>query len=130
MKKKMVKGENGTMGRGRYLRAAWRDDLAETLGDGGVQQVPKSAPGAAGGPSGNQTNTRNLFLSKMRNEGGKAVADACGARGTGATLERAPIIQRRSAGPLQTPLTPHLLRPQQETKNNPNVHQSHSHKEI
>jgi len=34
---------------------------------------------------GNQTNTRNLFLSKMRNEGGKAAADA---RGAGATHGR------------------------------------------
>jgi hypothetical protein len=86
--KEMVKGENGTMGRELHRREARKAALAETLGNGGVPQAPKSAPGAAGGPSGDKTNTRNLFLSKMRNEGGKAAADAGGARGAGATLDR------------------------------------------
>jgi hypothetical protein len=74
------------MGRGRIQRAAQMSALAETLGHDGGPQTPKSAPGAAGGPSGKQTTTQDLFPSKMLKTGGKAGADAGGARVEGATF--------------------------------------------
>jgi len=51
------------------------------------------------------------------------------------TLQRAQVIQRRSASPLQKPLTPpprnalHLVRQRQETESHPNAHQRYSYKE-
>ena len=76
MEKKMVKGDNESMGRGLLFRwATQKSALAETFSHCVGQQAPKSAPGTAGGPSGKQTTTRNLFLSKMRDGGGKAGAD-------------------------------------------------------
>jgi hypothetical protein len=66
---------------------AQKSALAETLDHGCWPQTPKSAPAAAGGPSGKQTTPRNLFLSKMRNAEGKTVTDACGARVTGSLID-------------------------------------------
>jgi hypothetical protein len=73
------------MGRGRFRRAARKTALAETLGNDVGPQAPKSVAG----PSGKQTNTRNLFQSKMKTEGGKAAADAGGARVAGTSQRRA-----------------------------------------
>ena len=82
----MVKGENGTMDRGQNRTTEKKYAPAETLGPDGGPLMPKSAPGAAGGPSGKQTTPRNLFLSKMLNRGGKSGADAGCAHVEGATI--------------------------------------------
>jgi hypothetical protein len=81
---KMVNGENGTMGRGRHRRASQKSALAEKLGHDGGPQTPKSATGAAGGPSGKQTTTQNLIL-KVHRDGGGSAAEAGGARDAGVT---------------------------------------------
>ena len=80
----MVNGENGTMGRGRHRRASQKSALAEKLGHDGGPQTPKSATGAAGGPSGKQTTTQNPLL-KVHRDGGGAATGAGGARDAGAT---------------------------------------------
>jgi hypothetical protein len=53
--------------------------------DGGPL-TPKSAPGAAGGPSGKETSTHHLFPSKMVKTGEKAGADHGGAHAQGARI--------------------------------------------
>ena len=52
MEKKMVKGDNELMGRGGLRGATQKSALSETFGHSVGPQVPKTAPGAAGGPSG------------------------------------------------------------------------------
>jgi len=74
------------MDRGQNRTAAQKSALAETLGPDGGPQTPKSAPGAAGGASGKETSTQHLFPPKMLKTGGKAGADAGGARAQGATI--------------------------------------------
>jgi hypothetical protein len=93
----MAKGENGTRDPGRSQRAAQKPALAEILGHDGGPQTPKSAPGAAVAPSGKQTTTQELFPSKMLKTGGKARADAGGARLEGATFSTP------GGGPQHTP---------------------------
>ena len=51
----MVKGENGTMDRWQNRTTEKKYAPAETLGPDGGPLTPKSAPGAAGGPSGKLT---------------------------------------------------------------------------
>ena len=82
----MVKGENGTMDRGQNRTTEKKYAPAETLGPDGGPLMPKSAPGAAGGPSGKETSTHHLFPSKMVKTEDKAGADDGGAHAQDATI--------------------------------------------
>jgi len=75
------------MDRGQNRTTAKKYAPAETLGPDGGPQTQKSAPGAAGGPSGKETSTHHLFLSKMVKMGDKAGADDGGAHAQGATID-------------------------------------------
>ena len=82
----MVKGENGTMDRRQNRTTEKKYAPAETLGPDGGPLMPKSAPGAAGGPSGKETSTHHLFPSKMVKTEDKAGADDGGAHAQDATI--------------------------------------------